>query len=895
MGEVLWSESSPPKQIHNISQQAQIEGSNAVPNGPQGVQIPAPMQIASIQIPASDVLASSVETPRQARPGATRFFSDVGTTWGLSQKDNVQSTTVGSKDDNDLPAKLQAKDQELWQLRRESKDEMQRVRAEIEAGKAEFLAEIERLKTEEEAARALAEQHSLHLNQQIEGMKLDAEQAKLDADALRKENDLTVERIKEDIEGKEDTIRERDATILALRKQLDELHAQLEEEKSKEVPQPPKPSACDLIPDLDPWYAGSLERYISMLRGEANEPQVEEKMKMFKAFMRTESAIRGIASHDIVPPMPTAEHETPSQPMENASSESTGVPVEQRVLNVSVKQASDDDDDVEYSPGGRPRMKRPPVLSVENESNHEPFLPSSQSTAILTPASSIPDDSTPIRSPPDEQNQPYYKAYVPPVISTSVSSSLAQRQATGPSILPNAISSMGSGKKHDEIFFGARDSISTQAGHRPAPSDDTGGVPVVAPLNFAPSRPVSISAPPKANALDTLHSLLPGHVRPVIQSAFIEKLRKAAATIQNESKDVEELTKSWEKSASLQRRKNDDARRKRAEDNEAHNDDLFNSDEISYADLKDLEAEFKDEENKLKNQEYSDECKSYVETVFDIAYHDLQANICALTDLYIEAETLLQTSVAGVKSFGDSDDPNTKDCLELLIELHTHIEKAHEQVVHTVAERDRRYKKTEIQPLYDAGNIAKMKLVEKHFEQAEKQAIHRAKNEKAERLGDLVKVAEEAVVGAASIEQSERNRIVAAIRELEEGDSTEDILKRAKEALDLLHEASKSLLAVFNRLEIDLTSAELDTDIAQARLEGAPESKVQDLQSIMKAKESELKAEFTRRITVLDQDREESVTLIEQKGSVVETSDEQEKEKRLKTALEEAKRRNGHA
>ncbi|KAJ4987171.1 hypothetical protein SVAN01_07323 [Stagonosporopsis vannaccii] len=887
MGEVLWGASNPPKEIHNVSQQAQLEGRGTVSDDPQGVQTPVPTQVAPIHIPTSNVSASSVATPRQQRPGATRFFSDVGSTWGLSQKDGQQSDTLGAKNDSDLPAKLQAKDEELWRLRRESKDEMQRVQAEIEAGKADFLAKIERLKTDEEAARALADQQSLQLNQQIEAMKLAAEQAKIDADALKKENDLTIERIKEDSEGKEDTIKERDGTIVDLRKQLDELRTQLEEEKLKEVPQPPMPTAFDLIPDLDPWYASSLERYITMLRGEANEAKVEDKIKMFKAFMKAESAIRGIDFNDPAPVISTAGPPN----FQNAS----GAAVESRHLDVTVPQTSEDDDDVEYSPGGRPRIKRPTMPLGEISSSHEPYVTSSQSTAILTPASSVQDDSTPIQSPPDEQAQSHYKAYVPPVMSMDLASSLPHRHAAGPSALPNVVSSIGTGNKHDEIFFGAHDSNSTKASHRPTDSSDPGGVPVVAPLNLAANRPVSITAPPKGSVLDTLTSLLPSQVQPMRPSPFIDNLRKEAATVQSQSKDVEELTKTWEKSASLTRRKNDDARRKRAEDNEAHNDDLFNSDEISYADLKDLEAEFKEEENKIKNQEAQDECKSYVQTVFDIVYHDLQADIAALTDLYIEAETLLQTSVSGVKSLDGGDAPTTKACLELLIDLHTQIEKTHEQVVQAVAERDKRYKKTEIQPLYNAGNIAKMKLVEKHFEQAEKQAIHRAKNEKAERLGDLVKVAEEAVVGAASIEQSERNRIVTAIRDLKEGDSSDDLLKRATETFDLLDEASKSLLTIFNRLEIDLTTAEFDADIARAHLDGAPESIAQDLQSKMKAKEAELKDEFTRRISVLDQDREEFDQLIKQKGGNAETSDEQEKEKRLKAALEEAKRRNGHA
>lgn len=902
MGEVLWDGPNSPKHIGNAPRQSQLEGPKVVSGSPQGVQVPpAPLQTPPpIQVPTSHTLAPTVQTPRQTRPGVTRFFSDVGSTWGLSPKDKDQnraSSPWGSKDDIDLPAKLQAKDEELWRLRRESKTEMQRVQAEIEAGKAEFLAEIDRLKADEEAARALAQQQSLQLDQQVETMKTAAEQAKLDADALRKENNLTVERFKEDIEGKEDTIRERDTVITDLRGQLDclqgqldNLRKQLEGERTKILPEPPQPTALGLIPDLDPWYAGSLERYIAMLRGEASELQVEDKIKTFKAFLRAESAIRGIEYYDTAPAGST---ET-VQPADAQSA--SGAVVEKHDLNVIVPQDSPDDDDYDYSPGGRPVLKSRPTLPLDSDRPQPAsFVPSSRSTAILTPTSSVHDDSTPVQSPPDEQSQPQYKAYVPPIMSTDASTSPAQRKATGSSVLPTVTSPIGSGQNHDEIFFGARRPSSTRVGHKPTNSDDSSGVPVVAPLSFTSSRPVSMTALPSGNSAGTLSSLLPSQIKAAASSPLLKEIQSEAATIASDSKNFEELTKSWDKSASLTRRKNDDARRKRAEESEAHNEDLFNSDEISYADLKDLEAEFKAKDIELKNQEDQEEYSSYVEAVFDQVYNNLQADIAALTDLYIKAETLLQTSVSGVKSLGGGDAPTTQACLELLVELHEQIEKTHDQVVHAVAERDKRYKKTEIQPLYAARNIAKMKSVEKHFEQAEREAIHRAKNEKAERMEGLIKVAEEAVIGAASIEQSERSHIIAAIRDLKASDNASDILRRAHEILSLLHDSSKALLTIFNGLEIGLNSAEVDADVAQARVDGAPESKVRELQTGMSAREMELKEEFTRRIGVLDQDLDEFEQLIKEKRGAGENSDELEKKRRLRTALETAKRRNGHA
>lgn len=110
-------------------------------------------------------------------------------------------------------------------------------------------------------------------------------------------------------------------------------------------------------------------------------------------------------------------------------------------------------------------------------------------------------------------------------------------------------------------------------------------------------------------------------------------------------------------------------------------------------------------------------------------YNDLQSHIGALTDLYIEVENLLPSSLAGIKALErSSDTPNTQACLDLLVELFEQIERTHEQVVQVVAQRDQRYKHMEMQPFHLTGDKAKLRMVQEHFEQAEKQAISRAKN-----------------------------------------------------------------------------------------------------------------------------------------------------------------------
>jgi hypothetical protein len=367
--------------------------------------------------------------------------------------------------------------------------------------------------------------------------------------------------------------------------------------------------------------------------------------------------------------------------------------------------------------------------------------------------------------------------------------------------------------------------------------------------------------------------------------------------------NIDELTKTWEKSASLIRRKKDDARRKRQEENEEHNDDLFNNNEISYAEMNQLEEEFKQKEGELKAQEHKDEYRSYVEAVFDPVYDGLQVDIKALMDLYVEAEYLLHTSVCGVKSLQETDAPSTTDCLELLKDMHEQIEKRHEKVVQSVAERDRRYKKTETQPLYTSHNITQLKTVEKHFENAEKQAVLKAKREKAERTGERVNLALEVVVDVVKTEQIEMDSIIAAIKALDDGATDPDLLTLACDTLTALKLSSKTLLSLLNALEIDLNNTVTDAELAQAKSENADAGRLQELEKDKRDGAKKITEEFERRVGVLEQDEGDIADLVQKKkkkkgkgtGEEAKGREDLERDKRLRMALEEAKRRNGDA
>ncbi|KAI8935925.1 hypothetical protein NX059_007433 [Plenodomus lindquistii] len=767
--------------------------------------------------------------------------------WDVSQQTPTQAPAVWSSPGNERhDAQSTAKDEAL-----------ERLRADAEQEKASLYDKIEQLKKDVETVKLNAGNEAAELRTELVTLKITSKQVAEDFAAAKREKDATIERMKEDVEGKEHNIDERDVIIADLKRQI-------EAERTKDVS---KPTPGDLIPDIDPWYIGSLERYITMLRSEANEPQIEEKIKTFRAFCKAESEMRGIDYYATPPQAPSNvmhEHQVREQtvPLANASGQHQN-------LNVHVPQQllpEEDNDNYDFSPGGRPILNRIPRLPItDRASRRSQINVSFQSTAILTPTSSVEGDTnkTPVQSPPEETLQPQYKAYVPPA-SVPDLVPLTQRAVTSsPSI--SGLSSLSSHSKgRDEVFFGAHKQSLHKTTSRSASSDSFIAVP--APLKFASSRPVSTAAPSKRIPSDVLRDLLPDRLVNSATSPSIDAVRTRLEAIRLKSISAEDMMKDWERTASLKRRKKDDARRKRQEENEEHNDELFNNEEITYAEMNQREEDFKREEGASKAKEDRDEYENYVDVVFTPIYETLHSDIKILTELRDEVESVLPTSVSGVQYMQNGDATSTRECLELLQSIHDVVETRHAAVVEVIAGRDKRYKKTELQPLYAAGDIARMKDIEKQYENAEKQAVLRAMDEKAERVAEMVKITEDVVIDAVSIEQGEVDRIITAISDLEEGHGNAELLRRAHDTLLALKSSSKTLLALCNGLEIALNDSVLEAEIAQVRADGSAAGRILELENEKLAGAAKMTAEYERRIAVLEKDKIEIEQLVRRKG-----------------------------
>jgi hypothetical protein len=848
-----------------------------------------PVQLDSVELPAH--VPSSPSTHGWSSPAQSTSL-DPCTHQGNYVPTSTVTETSAVASNHQYADQLAAKNELIGRLHADS----ERERADLNRERDSLHAELAMLRT-----------HNQKLESDLEAMS----QANASSDASVKETGLTIERLREDVEGREHNIEERDNAI-------NELKRQLETEKTKSLP---KPTAADLVSDIDPWYIGSLERYITMLRGEASEPQIESKIKIFKAFVEAESRIRGIDCYNTLPPTAIPEPGVSYQPEQAARSRgASNASPARHDLTIQIPQESPTDDEYVYSPGGRPMMMmpkitHPPVENVRAQPNvassvapttvltptGQPHVASSvASTTILTPTSSVDDDDsnkTPVQSPPEE---PQYQAYIPPAPIASDHVPPTHRHTMFFQNIPGMASPPGRSNSggHDEIFFGV-DKSEVQSSSRQTRSDSTtSDIPIPAPLALSPRRPVS-TTPTRKDPIGILAELVPNQINSVRPNNLVEKLRTKLQDVDSQADKTKELMRTWEKSASLNRRKKDDARRKRQEEDEEHNNELFDSNEITYAELNQLENESKHKEGELKAQEGREEYQDYMGTVFSTVYHGLQAEIKVLMDLYVEAENLLRTSGSGMKSLGDPDVSTTAECLGLLKDIHKQIEERHESLVQSVADRDRRYKKTETQPLYVAGDITRMKSLEKHFENAEKQATLKAKEEKVDRMGELISLVEDIVFAAVSTEQAEIDRIVTAIKELDNGTADSELLSRAQDTIVALKLSSKALLTLFNVLEIDHNNAVLDVDIAQAKAEGADAGRLQELEGEKQRDAQKMTEEFERRVSILNQIESEVAEMVQMKRKAAngdeKDSEDTERDRRLRVALEEAKRRNGHA
>jgi hypothetical protein len=639
--------------------------------------------------------------------------------------------------------------------------------------------------------------------------KIRAEKTALEEQVTRKESTLTSAKSAYDFEKfeLEKKISEVQTALAAATTEAVDLKKQLEEEKTKAS------APVDIAPGLEPWFKGSLERYKEMLYTESKPLPQKEKLNVFMSFVNSESRLRGVD----LPFGPAGQvkgfpQQQQSQPNSPPRTRDAPAPEPKKVTRPQLPHINsspnsegfvmvDSDEDIRYSPGGRPIMKpklrkAASVRSVNSApetaaaelpaaeavtgaqnlaSNPKPMAYQAfRRNSLETPtgagaafslggsaAKPSPQKATGPKQPAYMKfaYQPGEQATTPPVAqSTPATAAPPVPPAKEPIYKPLSQWTQPAPAAQSQPKKPSKEEkpVPRQLVEERRSSQDVPMVPQPLKPKGPPSQPPPIASTPGtrpqpkqkrsfASPMEHLASLLPPVGMPDSETASrdLQSLRKAFASFPSDYEFISSLTKTHETEATAMRSRHEAERRKRQQALEKRTNELYDDDEIGYGDFDTLESQAKKEEQQLKAKEDTEEYDSYGHKVFEPVFRTLQDQIGGLMELFGDVQNLVTRSGAGLEALSQRpEDTDLAETMALLIQVHTSLEERHAEVSKAVQERDRRYKRTQTKPLYAKGDIAGMKRVEKGFEHAEKSNEVKAKIEKAERCKRLCRIVE---------------------------------------------------------------------------------------------------------------------------------------------------------
>lgn len=240
-------------------------------------------------------------------------------------------------------------------------------------------------------------------------------------------------------------------------------------------------------------------------------------------------------------------------------------------------------------------------------------------------------------------------------------------------------------------------------------------------LKLGPTRAppiLGLSTPATVNVLSTVLPATRFHKTP--SAAVLDDIKKTIDEVGEDFSFIEKINTAYADASKKRLQKLEDERRVRLEEHEEYTNRLFADHQIGYGDIGDMDGEFNAEEEEKKAKEEEAEWEKYRDEVFQKVYDKIQEGIKGLMDKHFQTINSLQDAVSGKERWTKIEGLELTDLLEGLLFLRGYIERRHEKVQAAILERDRRYRRTVIQPLYTSGNIPKMKSMEKHFDESEK-------------------------------------------------------------------------------------------------------------------------------------------------------------------------------
>ncbi|EXJ65311.1 hypothetical protein A1O7_01652 [Cladophialophora yegresii CBS 114405] len=447
-----------------------------------------------------------------------------------------------------------------------------------------------------------------------------------------------------------------------------------------------------------------------------------------------------------------------------------------------------------------------------------------------------------------------------------------------------------------------------------------------------PAAPAPTSQQPAdvvKGAVTALRSLLPSLddlPTPIDSSGTNPKLRIVRSkidSVKDQFSFIHEAVVEWDRTNRLVRKEQEAERQQRQGESEAHIDALFNDNEIGYAGIGELEAEFKLSEAEKRYHEDQAELESFTSQVFVVVTERLQKEIAELMTAYTMAIDVLDRESVAVsgcfkaQNSGDKKPIRMTEIMSCVLTLFNKIEIRHQKLAEAHVERERRRKHLELTILYTNGDVQGVKRLEKEFAVAEKMAVlheARAKDDRANKLMDTfdratvrglgdnqvftdevlcrlaeLKKAVDALPGSSSDERDVATGATAAVRET---------LSLAHSTLDSVVTDSRRLLALSNEGDILLNEADYNLSVAEARVANADASVYAKLQDEKQKEDSKLVEEMNARTASVTKGPEEAIRLVRDIQATVTGGGgeagggEGGHEERIKRALEAAKARN---
>ena len=611
----------------------------------------------------------------------------------------------------------------------------------------------------------------------------------------------------------------------------------------------------------------------------------------------------------------------------------------------------------EYSPGGRPRIANlkpssitaqyaslgPNVLSAAKPHPHHPPAPASPSDnapmviedyVMQSPSANAPmlvgtetsfqDDAVGKTIP--ITFEPFRPAYTPfqydassrstpppPVLATeqpadqAYSALRVQASENGrllgpealpirPSTAPLRPESMGRPDQQESFLGLIRSQSKAHRGDRPATA-------------MALSRQVVPHADPTTVAVSSLQTTLPAAlpVSGVVHDKLTTLQREADRQIDNFA-FIRDTVLSWDKHNRVVRAQLEKARDERQEISGRHLDELFNANEISYAELNRAEADFRVAEATSKYDEDQQELQSFSEAVFTNVTTRLHAELALLQPLYDAVLEILDNesdSMSRQVAGGPSSRVQMFAAMDISLNIFRKLEIRHQKLAEARFERERRRKKLELTVLYTNRDTAGVKRLEQDFNRAENLQVLKESQDRDSRANKMMDIFDRSAVRGLGDNQTLIDDLLAKTKKVKEAlttqgqpsstnpsadTSTAKTLELTKSVIDTVWADSRSILSISNSADKLLNEADYAVSVADARVASASKAMFLKLEQDKAKEEGRLAEEMAVRLDGMAKAPTEATALIQ--DIMVKVAEEPARQTRMNRALEEAKRRN---